>query len=280
MPEHVSVDEALARGHKMVTYTGVLALFGGLGLTFFLGIKFAQHVWIWPAGLVTSLALPWLVWSLQVTKWKVWAFSNVRNVHELKRRAIREKLIWDDKSFFNRTEIWKATDKEKWKLLELKFRRKDELVFEEDLTVPYETIIYYARGKNYAQMFMMVLFSGAGIYLLLHSDSYILGGLVFVMGLFMVVREFRQANNTDPQITLNGNGIETVSTPFYSWEDVTDEDVDMVSSGRSTEHYLVYNHPEGSEHLQIDDYGIEAKELRRLLRLYRGRSMKRVASVS
>jgi hypothetical protein len=40
-----------------------------------------------------------------ITKWRVWAFENVRNVHELKKRAIQEKLISADSSIFEKTEI-------------------------------------------------------------------------------------------------------------------------------------------------------------------------------
>jgi hypothetical protein len=50
-----------------------------------------------------------------ITKWRLWAFENVRNVHELKERAVQAKLIWPDHSIFEKMEIRSASDKERWR---------------------------------------------------------------------------------------------------------------------------------------------------------------------
>jgi hypothetical protein len=62
----------------------------------------------------------WLIWLFMITKWRIWAFQNVRNVHELKKRAIIEILIWEVGNFFEKTEIRSNHDKIKLKQLEVK----------------------------------------------------------------------------------------------------------------------------------------------------------------
>jgi uncharacterized coiled-coil protein SlyX len=108
-----------------------------------------------------------------ITKWRVWAFENVRNVHELKKRAIQEKLISADSSIFEKTEIRTAKDKERLRLLAHKFEQDD--LFQDDLTIANETTIYYSKGKNLIEMIGMLGCFGVGIYLLTKTDSYILG---------------------------------------------------------------------------------------------------------
>lgn len=45
---------------------------------------------VWGVGIVFlfGFVLGWLVWSFMITQWRIWAFGNGRNVHELKKRAI------------------------------------------------------------------------------------------------------------------------------------------------------------------------------------------------
>src|SRR5688572_28161200 len=103
MNETVSVDQAIAKGHRMVNYPVLIIMFGTLGLCLYLEIQKIFPFWIIPVGFGLAFGLAWLWWSIMITKWRLWAFDNVRNVHELKKRAVREKLIWADNSFFEKT---------------------------------------------------------------------------------------------------------------------------------------------------------------------------------
>lgn len=111
MFETVTVDEAISKGKRMINYPGFSIMLIILGLCFYLGIEKIWPFWIVPVGFVLAFVVAWLYWSIMITKWRLWAFNNVRNVHELKRRAIQEKLIWPDHSIFEKTEIRNPTDK-------------------------------------------------------------------------------------------------------------------------------------------------------------------------
>jgi hypothetical protein len=276
MNETVTVDEAIAKGHRMVNYPVMIIMFGTMGLTFYLGIQKIFSTWVFPVGFILSFVLAWLCWSVMITKWRLWAFENVRNVHELKKRAVQEKLIWADNSIFEKTEIRNSSDKEKLNSLQHKFRQED--VFHDDITIPNETIIYYSKGKNLLEMVIMLGCLGLGIYLLLKTDSYILGSILSMAGAYFGFKEYKEVTNTKPQIILSDKGIRTISTDFHDWMVIKNEEVISEGSGKHTRYYLTYDYPSGAEHLQIDDYDTDQKSLNKLLILYRGRSKKKTTN--
>ncbi|WP_314060610.1 hypothetical protein [Empedobacter brevis] len=274
MTETVTVDEAISKGHKMVSYPVMIIMCGTIGLTLYLGAQKLIPTWSFLIGFVLALVFAWLWWSFMITKWRLWAFENVRNVHELKKRAIQEKLIWVDNSVFEKTEIRTVTDKEKLNTLSNKFKQDD--LFQDDLTVANETVIYYSKGKNSVEMVIMFCCLGIGVYLLLKTDSYIIGLILSIVGSYFGYKEYKEATNTDPQIIINDKGIKTISTDFYSWNDIENEEVISKVSGKHIHYYLTYNYRDGREYLQIDDYDIDMRGLNKLLILYRGRSNKKV----
>lgn len=270
MNETVSVDEAISKGHKMVNYPVMVIMFGTLGLTLYLGAQELIPNWGLPIGFVLAFVFAWLWWSFMITKWRLWAFDKVRNVHELKKRAIQEKLIWADNSIFEKTEIRNTKDKEKLDSLRNKFKQDD--VFHDDLTVENETIIYYSKSKNIFETIIMLCCLGIGIFLLLETDSSIMGSILAIVGAYFGYKNYKEATNTEPQIIINDKGIKTISTSFYNWRDIENEEVISEGSGKHTHYYLIYDFPGGAEHLLIDDYDTDIKNLNRLLVLYRGRN--------
>lgn len=274
MNETVTVDEAISKGHRMVNYPVIGIIVGTIALTFYLvNQKYIPLAGL-PVGIVIAIVLGWLWWSFKITTWRIWAFDNVRNVHELKKRAIREKLIWPDNSFFVKTEIRSKTENDKLNSIANKFLQED--VFQDDLTVANETIIYYSRGQNFAEMTFMLICLGVGLYFILTTDNYIFGSILSILGIYYGYKEYKEATNTIPQIIINEKGIETINTEFYSWNCIENEEVISESSGKHTYFYLIYEHPDGVEHLQIDDYDTDQKSLNNLLIVYRGRSKKNI----
>ncbi|MBO9561524.1 MAG: hypothetical protein J7621_02075 [Niastella sp.] len=273
MYETVTVDQAIAKAQRTINLPVILFIVGGIAGAVYVGIQNILPVWIIPIGIVLAIGFGWLYWSITITKWKVWAFENVRNVHELKKRAVKEKLIWSDYSFWNKTEIWSAMDRAKWESLQSKFNQDD--LFTDDVTVPSETVIRYSRSKNFFEMAIMLAIMGVGVYLLAATDSVIIGVICILLGGFLAYKEYKQATNTEPQIILSDKGIQTASTPFYEWNDILDEDVVDRRSGKTTNYYLVYDYPGGSVEVQIDDLETDQKKLYDLLNLYRGRYKKK-----
>lgn len=76
-----------------------------------------------------AILLGWIWWSYKIVKWKCWAFSQIQpeDCYELYEKAIEVGLIWPTGSFFNKTEIWTKTDKEKWHNLKPEIREIFEI---------------------------------------------------------------------------------------------------------------------------------------------------------
>lgn len=122
---HITVDQAISRGHFMVNVPVAIAFFGSPVLSIYLYHIRLISGWGIGVAFLIGFVLAWIIWSFMITKWRVSAFENVRNVHELKKRAIEEKLIWSDGNFFEKTEIRNSQEKIKLKELQKKFEIKD-----------------------------------------------------------------------------------------------------------------------------------------------------------
>lgn len=273
MNDSVSVDDAIKKGKRLVNYPGTTIMLGTLGICFYLGIQHIMPFWIVPLGFILSFVFAWIYWSFMITKWRLWAFDNVRNVHELKKRAIHEKLIWPDDSFFEKTEIRSMADKEKWNALQYKFSKKD--MFIDDFTIPNETIIYFSKSKNFTEMAICIGCFIVGICLIIGNNNYLLGIIMCAIGIYYGYKKFKNATNKKPQIIINEKGIKTASTNFFEWKDIKYEDVVSTGSGKHTKYFFKYNYPNGCVELQIDDLDTNYDKLNKLLILYRGRNTKR-----
>ncbi len=273
MYETVTVDEAISRGRRMISYPVMVIMFGIIGVSVYLSTENLIPVSYLIIGIVSGLLLGWLYWSFMVTKWKVWAFDNVRNVHELQRKAVEAQLIWNEGSFWGKTEIWNSADRDKWALLQDKFNQND--VFEEDPSIPQETAIYYSKSAILVQCIVLLLCLGLGIYLFI-IKQYIGAVLLCAFAGYFIYTEYKKAMNKDAQIILNDKGIETISAGFVAWKDITDDEVVTIQAGKSSNTYLQYNYPDGSEKVNINEFDTNKKALENLLHTYRVRSEKKV----
>jgi|GEM_PF-2164247 len=132
---------------------------------------------------------------------------------------------------------------------------------------PAQTIIYFSKGKNYLQSILLIflivltiLFTYAtGEYALLLFDTYFL---------YATYKAIKNAHDKAPQIIISEKGIQTVSTAFVSWKDVTNA---KLLRGHRGYYSLTYDYPNGSEILDLTDLKVSPKTLRRLLILYQDR---------
>src|ERR1700744_4111929 len=170
MFETVTVSQAIKKGQRTVTLPSMLIGFGILILSLVLNVSDIISRSLMISGIFVGAFLGWLYWSLTIMKWRLWAFENVRNVHELQRKAIEGQLIQRPGSFWEKTEIRTAADKAKWEALQYKFQKND--VYTEDVTVPDETIVYFSKNMIIGQVVMLLAGLGIGVYLFINK-SYI-----------------------------------------------------------------------------------------------------------
>lgn len=261
--ETITVDEALRKGRLKLKYLPMIAMFGCFGAGFFLENQEIFGGWIIPVGFLVGFLIGWLLWSYFVIEWKIWAYENVRNIHELQRKAVEEKLIWDSGSWFEKTEFKDYQQKLKLKQLEQKFLKKD--IFNDDISVPKETIIFYSRNAVFILVGLYLSISFLGVYLLIDNEYF--GLLFLVFGLYFSYNHFKKLKDKSPQIIINDNGIILKNENLISWNKINNDRVYSVSNGKSSTNYLAFN----DEIVSIEGLSIKFKELENVLHVYRVR---------
>jgi len=270
MFETVTVEQAIKRGMRMVRYPTYFTGLGGICLVSLLTLNNYLSFLGWAIGLILSFVLPWLYWSIIIIKWRLWAFDNVRNVHNLKRKALETQLLGKEGSFFEKTVIRTNAQKQKWQELQKKFALKD--VHQQNYLVAPETIIYNSKGYIKAGFILSILALGLAVYLYIDKDYIHAIGFAIAAPVALYISIKRNLDNA-PQLILNSKGIETKSS-FTSWNDISDEKIITIEKGKSSVSYLEYNNPFGTTRISIGHLNVTKDALEDMLYTYRIRSEK------
>lgn len=278
MFETVSVADAISKGRRQVTVPTIIIFSASLVIGFFILLYFSL-AFIFPFVMLAGPIGALFYYNKAATKWQLWAFDNVRNVHELKQKAVTSGLMKEDVTvpgLFN-FGTSSTADKERWLQLQEKFNRPD--IFNDDPSIPPETIVYYSKAKKLAWLVIFVPIFCLGIALLFSgikgTSTYVAAFVMILLGGSMIYVFVKDAMNKKPQITLNNEGIGTADSPFYTWDKVSNEKTIVSGSGKARSIYLTYNYPYGSARFHIDGFTVNRSKLNDLLRIYRGRADKK-----
>lgn len=210
--------------------------------------------------------MQWVYRSYMVTKWKIWAFENTRNVHELKAKAILEELMSESPGFL---EEWMQTaeDKRRLKELEKKFEIPD--VLDNYREVAEETRIDYPRSSSWGT----IVFFSLGILVVpflywLKRDSYVL--ILLPLAIYYLWKNTRKNPESTSYILLNDKGIATRHCGFVSWELIEDEQITR-ENDEDVSYHLFFRYPGGTEKVDITHFPVKPGELYDLLKIYRKR---------
>jgi hypothetical protein len=268
MQGNISVEQAISKGKRMLVLTPILIMFVTIGIGIYLTANhyFDGMEWMVMLFFLAGFLLAYLYWSFTVVSWRIWAFTNVRNVHHLKKAAIRNKLIWKDGSFFGKTEIKSATQKDELKRLEKKFLEPD--IYHDDLSVPKETRIFYSK----ASIISGIAFAGLGcaysIYFLSVGNQNWVAYTGFALAAFFVFTVVKKMRTKDPLVVINASGIRIKDGDFMPWENIEDTDIEVRQAGKYVHHYLIVIHHYGKTEIMIDTLDTNITKLEKLLQVY------------
>lgn len=137
--------------------------------------------------------------------------------------------------------------------------------------IPDETKIYFSKGPAFYGMCFTVVPLIIGSFFLFNGIDYLPGTLIFfLIALGVFYWKFKIFTNNAPQIILSKEGIQTAYKPFYTWNQITQIDVDSMWGGRgSTKYYLVYKTPNNEKaEVQLNGLNIDEKDFKTLLNFY------------
>nr|WP_067060531.1 hypothetical protein [Mucilaginibacter sp. L294] len=134
--------------------------------------------------------------------------------------------------------------------------------------IPQEVKIYYSKNFAIISICFLSVFVGIGVFWLT-TGQLILGGIVCLVGLCSIFLKTRSLLNNKPQIIINTIGVETSTTPFYKWAEISDERVSGKYTGRGARPMLEYTYPGGKELIKLEPLNIRPQDLDILLKYYR-----------
>lgn len=272
MQETVSVDEAIKKGIYLVNLPALLIFVIGLIASFALAFKFFGPYEMILA-LIVSYVLAAAYRAIMAAKWRIWAFDKVRNVHELRERALSEKLMFPtNRPGFGIINYNSKRQEEQWEQLQAKFQQSD--IFIDDQSVPAETVIRYSVLKHLIWTIIYLLMTILGIYVftLGRVISYIIGIPLIGIGMVNTYLRIKNIFTREPQIILSNDGMSTASTPFYKWNEIGNEKTIREGTGKYAMYYLCYDRQKGSTKFHLNDLEVSFIKLQKLLLIYRGRN--------
>lgn len=259
----------------MISYPMIIISIVTFGITMFFIEYFKSENSHWFYGVVAMILIislmifiPLLYRSFVISKWKIWAFSKVRNVHELKKRALQAQILFENEKSLIKYEYYNKNDKKKWSLIQEKFKVND--VFIDDLSISKQTVINHPKTNPFA-IILILFFLILGISIIVDTKK-IDAIILIIIGLYIAYIHFRNTIyfNNKPQILINENGMKTINTEFYKWNEIENENVITKDNKK---YFLVYNHPKGIEKLEITNLNTNQVKLEKLIQIYKGRNI-------
>lgn len=110
-PENMTTEEALRKGFWMIrapsTFLMISPLLANVALAEFGYIPHFGYegMKLFLLMFLGGFSFGWLVWSIQVPRWKLLVYPHVKNLADLKKRAVVEKLIWPTGHLLEKTEM-------------------------------------------------------------------------------------------------------------------------------------------------------------------------------
>ncbi len=205
------------------------------------------------AGFVLGGLCAVLLSSYLTVRWRIWAFTNVDDVHELRQAAITEQLLPRDGAWYGKYEMVSVANKER--LAELENRFSEKYVFTDDYTLPDEVVLYKYRYTLIIAGGLCIL--SAGVIALLSMTAAV--ALLFAgLALLLMNQKFVHAGTSrKPFITIGEKGLAIEQGAMREWKDISNERITWEKSGEHRYYYLNFDYPGGSEKINLTTAGIK-----------------------
>lgn len=268
MKQKISVDKAIYRAYLTIFLPMLIIYIAFIIFVIDFFLEFAV------IGSLIAFPISLLYWIFAITSWRIWAFENVINVHQLKKRAIQEQLIWKTNNWLSKIEYESSSNKLKWEQLKKRFNEDEDYDDSIDLSLPNSYTIYYSKKKIIWWLIVSLIEIWMGIAFAEYdkNDLSKVTPLFFLLfGVFQLLYFLKLYFNSDPQIIINDKGIKTAKKGFRSWSEIKN----IRTAKRKYTYYLLYEHLNKKEKITINYFKISHKRLDVLLKTYKIRSKKK-----
>lgn len=268
-----SVDFALRLGHILITVPCIFIF--GFCIYFFINqpiLIFQSTFANYTLSLFLSIAAFWLFWSISIVPWKVWAYSNVRNVHELKKRAVFTGLIKNDGHLITDTEINLFYSKNTMNEIEKRFLESDTFIFDPKIPDKYE--IY--TQKVYIKLIIFVniisLFFIVYTFITQIFEFIELLMILVMLAFYNIWNFFKLQESPNLLFTLNDQGISSKKHGDFQWELIEYEGISRKGDGKNTRFEITFLYREELISIPLEGIDLGVNKLYKLLFYYKYKS--------
>jgi hypothetical protein len=221
-------------------------------------------------GYILTFLLPPFYYLLVLPRWRIWALSNVRNVHELKQRAALRHLYPEKQSLVWRWAIKSARQIALLEELEKKFEQPD--IFEDDDAIPPCQIEYFP-SKSDKLIFLIFAIASLIASIYFFRERNLFACIIMLPGaLLAVIVSIGYFKTNLPLLTISVDGITSQEYGFHAWRDIRNEQVYPTDAGEDSYYGLSYDM--NNESFEISLQTLAKKDRLNVdiaLRTYRGR---------
>lgn len=246
MKKYKSVTEVLKRGQIEVNVPVFIILIVVPIFSIFLcSILFPkEYVLIgFFLGLILAFFLAWFWWSYKIVKWRIWAFENTKKSDwsSLKKRAVTQKLIWNDGSVFEKTEIRSNEQKRKIEKINSDIREtqksKAEIdnsfnLIKDDPKIPSKIEYQYKRSEIAISALLPIILIAIGFYLV-SVEKLVIGILSIGLAIYHIdLHKIKDNWKREIQFSIGDEGIEIKKYKHFDimkWDSTQNISVDTES---------------------------------------------------
>lgn len=267
MQNSITVDEALKRGKRIIKYPSIFIFIASIFFSFYFSITYDNLNFIYVI-ITMGIIFPFVYKFFVITSWKIWAYENVRNVHQLRQKAFEERLTYSEDNI-NIFEFRSKSQKEKLKKLEQKFLQED--VFQDDIFLSKELIIHFSIYKAILDILIWGSAFGFVTYVL-NDNKFVI--IIIVLGCYLVFLGIRNLLNRKPQILINNKGIQLKNDSLISWRNIKNEKLVVEPNYgkiKIRKKYLSFSVGNSNQYIEINPLDISFDSLENALEVYRVR---------
>lgn len=234
--EKYKLHKLIYVGHLMINVPAIVFSFGLPLLAYFLAEDILLKVVFSIVGFIVGIAISWLWWSFMVTKWKLWAFQQIKedDWYTFKEMAVENRLIWEHGSYFEATEIRSKKEGEQFAEIKLRVAEQEQIEeIKEDLRTPRALKFQYNKKETITETISKVFLLFVAIGLLL-THQYIFGAVLLGIILFygdgykMIFHIFK--NEDYLVIDQKGIHLKYPKTRSILWEEI--QEISTTDEGR------------------------------------------------
>ncbi len=285
----VSVAQAIRRGKLLVSYmipAGIVAggLLGAIGMH---SIKVIDiNIPCFLLGGLAGALLGGYIGNMLFPKWLLWAYVNVDDLYELKKTAETEGLWQDEQSWLGKKSCSATENKKIAEIYKELAQLHTPRAGVDDPTVPNEVKIMYsipyiisisgfATLSTFALAYPLSIIVKYGPDTMVTTTNFSLAcassaaviALLISLGLFGVLKGTRT-----PLMVISSRGIEIRKNGFWTWADIKEEEVKIISSSRSMDYSIVrFQTANGQVSFSLFGKTVGSVRMNHLLIVYRRR---------